>query len=221
MNMSPEIDQLKLTAFALDELEPADRDAVEVLLADDPSARAFVAEVRQTAALLARHLETELDEGLDPTQHLDLEQRLEQAARRPLPLPLPLPRKRSAERWNYAILGFSAAASIFIVGGAIALIVPMLYRRFEINPDARTASRSVPFIIVDQNLSPTTLPAAPSGTDRNFASRKIDPNLPDSSSGANGWQPDGKPLRLANGGYLRRDRAGFRCYGRPIPRHLA
>src|SRR6266496_3056494 len=51
-------DDPKLTAYALNELDNADRAAVEAYLATDESARRLVEETRQTAALLARGLQS-------------------------------------------------------------------------------------------------------------------------------------------------------------------
>jgi Ca-activated chloride channel family protein len=51
-------DDPKLTAYALNELDDADRAAVEAYLAGDETARRLVEETRQTAAMLARGLQS-------------------------------------------------------------------------------------------------------------------------------------------------------------------
>ncbi|MDB5322036.1 MAG: uncharacterized protein JWN40_3667 [Phycisphaerales bacterium] len=62
-------DDPRLTAYALNELEDADRAAVEAFLAGDETARRFVEETRQTAAMLSRTLQSV------PTPTLTVEQR--------------------------------------------------------------------------------------------------------------------------------------------------
>jgi len=57
--MPSETDELKLTAYALGELDEADVPSVEALLASDPAARAFVDDTRRTAAHLTRGLAAE------------------------------------------------------------------------------------------------------------------------------------------------------------------
>ncbi len=52
-------DDPRLTAYALGELDLADRDAVEAILRDDPDARGFVLGVEETARLLADELRHE------------------------------------------------------------------------------------------------------------------------------------------------------------------
>src|SRR3954454_19155644 len=84
--MSVDIDELKLTAYALGELDDADdRAAVEAHLAGDVVARRHVDEVRATAAVLTDELAREADreEKLHPDeyrltalQHATIERRL-------------------------------------------------------------------------------------------------------------------------------------------------
>ena len=52
-------DDPRLTAYALGELDAADRAEVEALLADSPEARRFVEEIRATARLLTEQLHQE------------------------------------------------------------------------------------------------------------------------------------------------------------------
>jgi len=51
--MPADIDDPRLTAYALNELSPAEREDVDALLRDDESARRIVEEVRAAANLLA------------------------------------------------------------------------------------------------------------------------------------------------------------------------
>ena len=52
-------DDPRLTAYALGQLDAADRPEIEALLARDPEARAFLEEVRETARLLTESLRDE------------------------------------------------------------------------------------------------------------------------------------------------------------------
>src|SRR4051794_39572110 len=51
-------DDPRLTAYALNELDAADRPAVEAFLATDETARRFVEETRQTASMLSQGLQS-------------------------------------------------------------------------------------------------------------------------------------------------------------------
>ena len=66
-------DDPRLTAFALGELDDLDRLAVEAMLANSPEARRFVAEVRETAAILTETLRGEPSPGLSIVQRIDLD----------------------------------------------------------------------------------------------------------------------------------------------------
>lgn len=72
--MQPDGDP-RLTAYALDELEPAERAEVEALLALDPAARAEVEAIRATAEMLGDELSAEAGEpaGLTPAQRSIIE----------------------------------------------------------------------------------------------------------------------------------------------------
>src|SRR2546428_13772864 len=67
--MPPNIDDPRLTAYALGELDgpeyAAERAEMQSLLAGDPTARQFVAELRATAAELRSELAMEIAPGLD------------------------------------------------------------------------------------------------------------------------------------------------------------
>lgn len=59
MKSNPKIDKVKLTAFALGELSPAERSAIGARLADWDAGLEFVAQVRATAAILKAELRRE------------------------------------------------------------------------------------------------------------------------------------------------------------------
>jgi Ca-activated chloride channel family protein len=61
-------DDPRLTAYALNELDEADRAQVEAFLARDETARKFVEETRQTAGLIAQGLQTAQTPALTPLQ---------------------------------------------------------------------------------------------------------------------------------------------------------
>jgi Ca-activated chloride channel family protein len=65
-------DDPRLTAYALGELEPPERAEVEALLQNDPAAAQEVAEMRELAALVRRHLSTEDAPPLAPQQRDDI-----------------------------------------------------------------------------------------------------------------------------------------------------
>ena len=66
------IDDPKLTAYALDELDPAERAEIEHLLRDDPAAVAELEATRAFAAQLRARLHTERAEGLHPAQRAEV-----------------------------------------------------------------------------------------------------------------------------------------------------
>ncbi|MEX2214691.1 MAG: von Willebrand factor type A domain-containing protein [Phycisphaeraceae bacterium] len=76
--MEHDLPALKRTAYALGELESAERAALEAELAQSPAARKEVAEVRQLAGVVASALASERIPGISEIQHLALESRIEQ-----------------------------------------------------------------------------------------------------------------------------------------------
>src|SRR4051794_7610157 len=74
-------DDPRLTAYALGELEPADTDDVEKLLAGNEDARKLVDEIRQTARWIAEGLKHEHEHEsaatLSPDDHRLIEKTLE------------------------------------------------------------------------------------------------------------------------------------------------
>src|SRR5947209_15754340 len=71
MSIAP--DDPRLTAYALGELDDADRPEIEALLARDPEARAFLEEVRETARLLGESLRDEPRPSLEAEHHQAIE----------------------------------------------------------------------------------------------------------------------------------------------------
>lgn len=137
--------QQLLTHHALGELPPGRRTEVEALLASDPEARAWVAEVRRTATVLADALaaETAATPGLDPQRHAAIAAR---AAGR-----------RHHRRWWVLGAGLAAAAL------AVALIPDRTAEPATQPPQVAATSRPQPAPTPTANPAPTAilLPPAP------------------------------------------------------------
>src|SRR5687767_3142732 len=142
--MSPqldrEIDEIKLTAYALGELDGRDRAAVERHLATNTPAAAVarrqVEEVRATARVLSGELAREMTFGLTALQHEVIERRLEQ-----LEHPEMFRRPRLDLR-KWTTVGLSMAASVLIVGGVMAAMLPRLFSPFPLHLTRQTPERS-------------------------------------------------------------------------------
>jgi Ca-activated chloride channel family protein len=109
-------DDPRLTAYALGELDAADRLAIEAILRDDPDARGFVLGVEETARLLAeelRHEATAVD-GLDPARREAIERQLSAPATLAIAAP---PAKARFRAW----MPLAAAAGIIGVAAAVTL----------------------------------------------------------------------------------------------------
>ena len=65
--MNAQFDEAKLTAYALGELDEADRADIERLLDESPDARAEVADIRRMAGLLTEEFAAEPTGGLTVT----------------------------------------------------------------------------------------------------------------------------------------------------------
>jgi Ca-activated chloride channel family protein len=120
MNFDP--DDPRLTAYALGELEGADRAAIEALIARDEGARRFVDETRALAAILTERLRAESAPGLAPVQRRAIEDRVKQA---------PAVIKSSRPAWMRWV-GYGVAAS------ALGLVASVTYLNM---PRAREAAR--------------------------------------------------------------------------------
>src|SRR5213083_2135957 len=74
--MKFDADDPKLTAYALNELDAAERSEIEALLANDEGARKSVEEIRASAGALEKELKREKCAGLSDEQHRAIEARL-------------------------------------------------------------------------------------------------------------------------------------------------
>ncbi|HWE40200.1 MAG TPA: VWA domain-containing protein [Isosphaeraceae bacterium] len=125
------LDDPRLTAFALDELDdPADRQAVEAILAADAAASRYVDDVRQAARLLTDALRKEPSPGLDPKHRDAIEEELMPT---PAPKPEPEPKPATAPgRRSYRML--YALAAVVLIGVGLGLLLPSI-------PAARESGR--------------------------------------------------------------------------------
>ena len=78
-NNLPDFDEAKLTAYALNELDAAERGAVEKAIAENAAARQWVEEVRQTASLLEGELKAEECPALTSAQTRAIQQKVRTA----------------------------------------------------------------------------------------------------------------------------------------------
>src|SRR5262245_37524785 len=106
MKLSP--DDPKLTAYALGELDAAERAAIEAALAVSPEARAAVEEIRATAEHLTSELATEPCPELTPAQRAAIES--------PAAKVVPFPTWRV---WRTAAIAAAAACVIGFGGWAV------------------------------------------------------------------------------------------------------
>jgi Ca-activated chloride channel family protein len=115
-------DDPRLTAFALGELDPADREAIETLLLDDPECRAFVTGIEETSKLLADELRNEISAlpGLDGTRRDLIET---QITKSPVPvLELPVnPSNPPRPFFMNKVFMYATAAGILGVAGIITI----------------------------------------------------------------------------------------------------
>lgn len=148
MNDNVNSNQEQLTAFALNELDGAERAAVEMQLKNDEEARAFVDDVRATAALLEKELKRETVE--------DVKRALIVPSVLPMPSKAqPLPKQRS----SFAYFAISIAALVMLAvviwrsmegGGATSVVVSKLdapLSQIEINEKSKNteeAARNAP-----------------------------------------------------------------------------
>src|SRR3954452_2776294 len=93
-------DDPRITAYALDEIDEADKPLVEALIADDPEAQALVADIRATARLLTEQLHAEPTPILGPNPN------------RAMPEPAVIPRARTHHGIRWLGAGVAIAASV-------------------------------------------------------------------------------------------------------------
>jgi len=109
----------RLTAYALGEIDPAERSEIEQLLADCEEARNYVAEIRQTAQWLAAELQKEpaTVSTLAMADHRLIDQALKSA----------VPTANSRPWWRRRYRLMSMAATL-LMGGTVGLVSLTLYR---------------------------------------------------------------------------------------------
>jgi len=125
--MNPNFDDPKITAYALDELEPAERTEVEKLLAENPDALKWVEDVRKTADRLERELKTESCPQLTTEQagtiEAELAVRTEEAKQ-----PKWKPKKPGGRMPFFRFTLVEALVVIAFVGILAAMLTPSLHK---------------------------------------------------------------------------------------------
>ena len=125
------IDDPKLTAYAFDELDPAERAEIEQMLRDDPAVVAELEATRAFAAQLRTRLQSERAEGLHPAQ------RAEVLASVPEP-------PRNVVTFSRRAAAWSALAASVIIGVGVALLFPAINRLEERRPAGAFHSARAP-----------------------------------------------------------------------------
>jgi anti-sigma factor RsiW len=155
--MSRDADEMNLTAYALGELEGAERQAIEARLSASADDRRFVDEVRVTADAISHELDREQLSGLDAIHYAAIELRL-----RNTEAPRPARRDGVGGRLGLAL---SLAASIAIVGGAVAVIVLVLPSRPHVavnEPVTQAAEHPILIPLVQGSEEPNSSSPGPS-----------------------------------------------------------
>jgi Ca-activated chloride channel family protein len=106
------IDDPRLTAFALGELEGSERDEIERLLESSPECRQLVAELQELAGQLTQELQSESGEGLTPAAREAIA-----AASQPPAAAVASPRPHRLRRWVLICGGLASctAAAVWAV----------------------------------------------------------------------------------------------------------
>ena len=115
-NNLPEFDEAKLTAYALNELDGAERGAVEKIIAENAAARQWVEEARQTARELETELQGEECPALTSEQTRALQQKI-RAADKP---------SFWTRQWFPSLRLVEALAVVAIVAVLAAMLLPAL-----------------------------------------------------------------------------------------------
>ena len=139
--MQSETDETILTAYALGELEGAEREAVEARLAGNDADRHFVEEVRSAARLISDELSREQTGGLEAIHYAAIEVRLRDSAG-------PRPADRRDVVRSRIGLALSLAASIAIIGGVAGTLLLTLSRHKDLAVGApQTQPTGTPILI--------------------------------------------------------------------------
>ncbi len=115
----------RLTAYALDEIDPSERAAIEQLLADCEEARIHVGEIRKTAQWLTHELQKERETAstLTMTNHLLIDQALKSTG--------PISSHRPWWRGPYRLLSMAAT---LLIGGTVGLFSWNAYQHRSTKP---------------------------------------------------------------------------------------
>ncbi len=147
------LDDPKLTACALNELDPADRAEMEQLLCENPAAAAEVEATRAFAAQLGLRLKAERADALHPAQRAEVLASLPAKPRNVIAF------SRRAAAW-------SAIAASVLIGVGIALLFPALNAVKENAVSSKSRSRTLPVATITDGsqigvgLTPEPLPKA-------------------------------------------------------------
>ena len=148
--MNHEFEEQKFTAYLLGELDETERREVEEILAESPSARRQLDELRETTALLQEGLQAELlfapEERLDEGRRARVDRAIAAPGRKPAALSWSL----FSTTW---IRGLSIAASLVILASLSYWVVNQ-----GISPEKKV-QRSAPQEISSQNQASQPAPA--------------------------------------------------------------
>ena len=149
--MSLDFSDPRLTAYALDELDAAERAEVEAQLAGDPERRRLVEEIRATARLLTEHLQNEPSPKLAPEQREAIETRLQSAT-------------KPKRRW-YHVSWVTVAASLSLLAIGLGLLLPrqnaVVFDRVQTSVNSvkcNPVPNSIPYAAARQSTMVTNWP---------------------------------------------------------------
>ncbi len=134
--MMSSIDEIRLTAFALGELDGAEHAAVQAYVDQSESARRYVQEIRGTARQVSNELSRAFEietpvASFSAAQHAAIDRRIELALHANSRAASKSYRFFQRHR-NLVTLGLSMAASILIVAITLAMLMPYLFHRYEV-----------------------------------------------------------------------------------------
>jgi hypothetical protein len=144
--MRREMDEMNLTAYALGELEGAERATVEARLLASPQDRQFVDEVRAAAQLVSDELSRETNSGLDAIHYAAIEMRLRE------PGYVPRVDRRAVVRGRIG-LALSVAASIAIVCGVFGAVFILSRHHQLASTSPTTLPTNTPILIPLEHLN--------------------------------------------------------------------